>query len=532
MSSRHLERSYLVGLLAGILTSFGCSSSDGGREPNDSLGVGVPTSSGSDDGDDTDADDESGEQGSSDGSGGTDSGNGSSETGSPGGSDSGEAGDEESDDDDGQKFDVFVNEGDTGSGSGGEGIGDCDEENFLPTDAVLKGTVYAPNLEVPISGALVYTTRADDIETVIDGAFCDECIELICNEPYTFTKADGSFELPTHSGPGHKLVVQKGQFQHITELDVPVGESTVEAEVSSLPGEWNPEAGHYIPRIAIAYSDNDYYDTIHTVLSKIGLGEVDSNGAFVSGSEKFDLYGKENTGVDPVANMGDLLDDLDKMMQYHIIFIPCMSQEDINGAGNPLEMFNEARAENIRKWVEAGGKWYVTDWSNEYLSGPFPNYQTFYLEDGDPDLLTDYNSKGKVLDPDLLAWLEALPTPLKDIGQSLPTLLNLPEVTLTDNWSGIQETPEIFVENALGEQVNVGHYTWVEGPGKGVVPSDQNNPMTISGQYGCGKNLFSTYHTDHSIHTGLSPQELILFYIILEIGVCADSPPPPPPIIG
>jgi len=56
--------------------------------------------------------------------------------------------------------------------------------------------------------------------------------------------------------------------------------------------------------------------------------------------------------------------------------------------------------------------------------------------------------------------------------------------------------------------------------------------MTISAEYGCGRMMFSTYHTDEGEHPGLIPQELILLYIILEIGVCHDSPPPPPPPVG
>jgi hypothetical protein len=44
--------------------------------------------------------------------------------------------------------------------------------------------------------------------------------------------------------------------------------------------------------------------------------------------------------------------------------------------------------------------------------------------------------------------------------------------------------------------------------------------------------MFSTYHTGEGAHPGLMPQELILLYIILEIGVCHDAPPPLPPPVG
>ena len=39
---------------------------------------------------------------------------------------------------------------------------------------------------------------------------------------------------------------------------------------------------------------------------------------------------------------------------------------------------------------------------------------------------------------------------------------------------------------------------------------------------GCGRVLFSTYHTTESQHAGLYPQERILLYLIMEIGTCRD----------
>ena len=56
--------------------------------------------------------------------------------------------------------------------------------------------------------------------------------------------------------------------------------------------------------------------------------------------------------------------------------------------------------------------------------------------------------------------------------------------------------------------------------------------MAISGQYGCGRMMYSTFETSSVAHLGLNPQELVLLYLILEIGVCHDKPPPPIPPIG
>jgi hypothetical protein len=181
--------------------------------------------------------------------------------------------------------------------------------------------------------------------------------------------------------------------------------------------------------------------------------------------------------------------------------------------------------------VAEGGKWYVTDWANEYLYEPFPGYQTLHGQDFDPDLGL-YDSVGTVTDPELLAWLEALPAPLKDIGNGHPNLLSLPQVELVDNWSGIDAIPPVIVKDDEGNDVDVGHHQWVEGPCEECSDSFTARPMTISAEYGCGRMMFSTYHTDEGTHVGLTPQELILLYIILEIGVCFDEPPPGLPPVG
>jgi hypothetical protein len=400
---------------------------------------------------------------------------------------------------------------DEGMAEAGDETGDdCAGINPPDPDAMLTGFVYAPNLEIPISGALVYLTN-EDPEPIPDGVYCAECVELPCDAQFVLTQPNGSFSLPAVSGPGQKLVVQKGQFLHITDLTVAPGNNPVPPIDSSLPGEWNPTAGHYIPRIAVY---EIYNDSIFNLLAKIGLGQVNASGELVMGTEQFDI-------LDPYAD-ADMLDSYGEMQNYHIIFIPCMSQGGL-GDVSPIREFN------IRDWTEAGGKWYVTDWANEYLYEPFPNYQDFH-QAFDPDLGL-YESQGTIVDPDLQAWLAALPAPLKDIGSGYPTVNNLPSVMFEDNWSGIDAIHDIFVEDQNAEQVNVGHHTWVEGPCGACSDSASVRPMTVSGQYGCGRMMFSTYHTTEATHLGLTPQELVLLYIILEIGVCHGEPPPPPPPI-
>ncbi len=402
----------------------------------------------------------------------------------------------------GPKFDV-----------GGMDLGGSDTEGCgnVSTDATLTGTVYAPNLTLPISGALVYVTSGAVVPPP-DGVYCAECVLLDCTTPSTFTLPDGSFTLPAVSGPNQKLVIQKGQFLRVVDLAIAPGMTPVPAVTTSLPGRWDPAAGMWIPRIAVY---NTSPDKVKNVLAKFGMGQIDGSGALVQGTENFTL-------IPDIS--GSFLDDLAEMNKYHIIFVPCAATKYWPEAPNvPAN-----RLTNVQAYVAAGGKWYATDHSNEYIEQPFADYQEFHAP-GMPDIQPAYESNGTVVDPELLAWLQALPPALKDIGGGNTTLNNLPGITTRLNYSGIDSISPIIVQDMEGKDVDVGHHTWVEGPCGSCSNPQMVRPMAITGQYGCGRMMYSTFENSSDNHLGLNPQELVLLYMILEIGVCFDEKPPPPP---
>ena len=435
----------------------------------------------------------------------------------PSTSDGGDGDGDDSSDGGGIKFDLLDPDGGPGGGCNGG-----------PNDATLTGTVFAPNGTIPVVGALVYVTN-DPPEGIPDGVYCAECVELECGVDYTETEVDGSFSLPTNAGSGKYLVVQKGQFMRVTEIDVAAGATALADDLVELPSEWNPAEGLYIPRIAVA---DGTFDRIEDALGKFGLGDTSISNfqeTTIPGTESFELW---NNGRNPTTDgfvsqgtMTDLVSDPAELAKYHVIFVPC-SGDTYSDALTPQSI------QNIRDWVEAGGRWYVADWSNEFMSKVFPEYQNFYGgANGD---LGSYDSLATVLDDGLLDWLSALPGPLKDINplndESHPTLFQLPQVMTVDNWSGIQyPLPQVLVDDGMGNQVDVGHTAWLEGGGgNGSIPANEIHPLTVTAQYGCGKIQFTSYHTAEFFdYVGLSPQELVLIYTILEIGVCqADLPPP------
>ncbi|MBC8069449.1 MAG: hypothetical protein IAG13_14025 [Deltaproteobacteria bacterium] len=380
----------------------------------------------------------------------------------------------------------------------------------------LSGRVLAPNGEIPIPGALVVLT-ATPPAGLPDGVDCDECEALGENEFYATTAADGRFDLlapvdAVDDAPQF-IVVKKGQFLRIEPLEVMamVGQQVVPESVTQLPGTHNPGSGRWIPQIGV-YST--YPDAVYNVLAKFGLGEVGADGTLVPGSEQFTLLS--------TADQGALLDDLEAMSAFDIIFVPCATT-----VSWPDSALTPERIDTIRAYVAAGGRWYATDHSNEYVKEPFSAYLDLHSP-GMPDIQPAYTVAGTIVDDDLLDWLEALPPELADIGGANPTLGMLPFVDLMDNYSGIEAVHEVIVQDDDGNDVDVGPHTFVSGPCTSCSDAVTERSMAISGQYGCGRMMYSTFETSSSPHQGLNPQELVLLYMILEIGGCQENLTPPP----
>jgi hypothetical protein len=199
---------------------------------------------------------------------------------------------------------------------------------------------------------------------------------------------------------------------------------------------------------------------------------------------------------------------------------------------------------NIRQYVAAGGKLYVTDWSGEWADNVFPAQITFYDGPfgsvdtppeawdpvnqtwntslfGDADGSPAYASEhAEAIDADLYAWLDGQRGPLARGGEGT---FSPSDFVITGNWNHIEELTTVVVgldEN--GSPVEDTPRTWIIGddgfPGG-------KKPLTVTFEpTGCGRVLYSTYHTTENTHVGLVPQERALLYLIMEIGLCKEGP--------
>jgi hypothetical protein len=369
----------------------------------------------------------------------------------------------------------------------------------------VTGTVWSPGRMVPISGALVSFALSEP-DPIPDHAYPETC-EDPASPFHALSAPDGSFALDVLPGTYH-LVVQKGQFRRVREYTVPdTGPVEITDTFTTLPNADGP--GDTIPNMALLYALSGG-DHIEDVLAKLTLGSTESDGTLVMGSQEFDIY-----NVDPYEPNTALLEDLSRMLGYHIIFFPCTisGSPQIGHPTEPLE--HETVRANIRAFLDAGGKIYATDMMYDVFEQPLPMYVEFC---GDDDVMnaadeeawahvetqSGWTSHGWSADDDLSAWLSALGLAPDDID-------------LHENFVWIDGLYAAPPDAPPGDPVSP--KVWVFGDF--VLDPGRTLPLTITFPVGAGKVLFSTYHTVGDM-TGpeLIPQEYILVYLIMEIGVC------------
>jgi hypothetical protein len=408
--------------------------------------------------------------------------------------------------------------------------------------ATLTGKIWAPNLtsDIPIFGALVYATTVKP-PPIPQEVFCEECVDAPSNA--TFSSHDGSFTLSIDPGT-YWLVIQKGQFRSERQITVEPGQDlALTAAETTLPSVHDPDNGSWVPRVAVVLGSDD---RIENVLGKIGFGTMNNN-ALTSSAGEMTVYQNLNGRSRPVpagevAGTGnDLVGNLAAMKRFHIIFFACSTAE--------LNMSAAVRR-NVREYVNAGGKIYVTDWAGEVMDQAFPPQVTFHSYSGsgadtvgtyDPVALTDNitragNANGtgtpfettdsRPADADLKTWLglQSAPTPASTTARPIDVdagflidhhynrinALTPVQVGVDDQGAPIINTPKV----------------WLEGSARGGT-AGQKYPYSVTFEpTGCGRVLYSTYETSGNAHPSLFPQERVLLFLIMEIGVCNSVIPP------
>ena len=382
--------------------------------------------------------------------------------------------------------------------------------------SVLSGKVVAPEGTIPISGALVYVTTTKP-EPIPDGVYCDKCVHLPDGTAFTTTKSDGTFTLPAGLGNGF-LVVQKGAFRRVRPIVLTSGPQVVPRDMTTLPPITDKANGDDIPKIAVLLGA---WDPIELVLAKMGLKAKISKDALgkaqvlVRDAPSFAIYGQHYLGEPtPYPGPNKLLTDPTEIGKYHIVFIPCSGGTNLGGedpnAPKCTGVFNTDMKvkTTLNDFVVKGGRVYSSDWSYEYVRQVFPgfiNWRGQSTQIGSACMGGGGTQSVTKAEGGLDAWLGAQ-------MQSLNVV--------KDAWTAISSVQMMSSVDPDGKPVKVAPKVWVEA---------DSAPVTTSLQHGCGRVLYTTYHTQPTSTTNepLEPQALALLYLILEVGVCID-----PVVIG
>jgi len=427
-----------------------------------------------------------------------------------------------------------------------EATSDTSDTSDTPTTfGAISGTVWAPgnapgmvpaDQEIPIYGAVVYLLP-DRPNPIPQSAYCEACGGAPPRAVYT--DPHGAFSLVDRVAGDWWLVIQKGQFRIEQRITIDAHTTTaLPASATTLPSQHDPDNGRWIPRIAIATGS---FDHLEDILGKLGLGAVDASGAYDAPNALGNVDIWRNGGRDFPPTTGDLSElvrDVTALSRYHIVFIPCSGSENSDMLRDPTVL------NNLREYVRRGGNLYVTDWSGEWSDNVFPaavqlggfltdtpasaynfasnTWNTFAFGSADGDA---YDSDdGEAVDQGLNRWLMGQVGPTAT--DPTPSVFDANRFHVEGNWNTIDATPQYRVGTdpnggAVMDQAKV----YVSGSGSDdLFGSATKKPLTVTFEpVGCGRVVYSTYHTTDSTHVGLTPQERVLVYLIMEIGTCRFS---------
>lgn len=362
------------------------------------------------------------------------------------------------------------------------------------TDAVANALVYAPARGNEAAGGTVQTPRATP--------------DLDCGEPAepyivkTCSRADGTFMLTGVPVGTIQLVVMRGLFTIRSAIAVLANQTAqLPRPDSTLPAVASARGS--LPKIAVVLGT---WDHLENVLAKLGLGETDARGHLRPGTERFTIYGNGTNSAD------DLFRRPSELAKHDMILINCTDNY------NRL-LGEELVLRNLRKFVEDGGRLYITDRAYNFVDRAFPRYIEFAGGEGANLGRANRGTGGisvnaTIRSSALEGWLRngvrcATPTsPATNTSPCLNADGTLPVSGFAGSWAMMDRIDPRHADDVA---------TWIEGKTETAADAPVR-PLTVTLNYGRGKVLFSSYHTHHdSTGAGVYAQERVLQYFVFEL---------------
>jgi len=366
----------------------------------------------------------------------------------------------------------------------------------------ITGTVYAPNGSDPIPGATVYVLATPVAKTSFAAV---NVWDPSGASTKTITAADGTFTLGNVPAGATTIYIIKGFFKKAFVANVtPDITTSVSKALTTLPASTDLASGVGIPKIAVVQGA---WDKIEDVLAKLGLGSVDSTGALKPGTQKFTF----------ITDSSTLLANATELGKYNILIFNC-------GPTSPA-VTNSTAIANLRKFVQDGGRLYVTDWSSDLVEQAFPEFMRWYggtdTSPSTPESVggarvgtAGITVAATVVDAEMKKWLAIVKTGNPQTPTNSLSSLNTDGTIHIEDFLGgwvVMDGPHL---GDAGNSVVVhikGDVIWNGGSG--------SKPLTISFPVGSngGKVLYSSYHTSEVAHPYFLPQERVLQYLLFEM---------------
>ncbi len=379
----------------------------------------------------------------------------------------------------------------------------------------ITGRVTAPNQTDPVPGAAVYIPSRVPEDFPLE-VRCEVCKTPGTNTNRWWTTAssfNGSFTLNNVCPGSYWLIMQNGRFRRAVKITVPKGgKKQIPAGQSRLPRKMKEFSIHdTVPKIAVATGD---YDKMECVLLKMGIDQTAYH--LFEGAKMLKNKNLKQTFADLVKNYNQL-------KTYNIVFINCTDNTF------ETQLKNSLVQQNLQKYVKAGGRLYITDWSYDWLE-QLPDLAPYIdFEPGKSGSSPEAQNKaalGKdgitvqadIKDPNLAKWLGLFGGAIQNGKSVISHFLS--------GW---------VIMHTVSKDVK----TWVSGVIRSATGAIQGTrPLTVTFNYkNCGKALYSSYHTEGrddelkqyplpakpfpNYCTGkISPQDRILEYLIFDIANC------------
>lgn len=390
-------------------------------------------------------------------------------------------------------------------------------------DTRLRGTVYAPNGVDPLAKAVVYVPLSGQLTPIPSALSCELCRDPIYGRAVTFSYSgsDGTFELRgVPSGDQIPLVVQKGRFRRLVSVRVPACQTTsLQAEQTRLPR--SQQEGD-LPKLAVASGD---HDAIECVLRQIGIDQREFQTPDQRGAVH--LYDNQKPGSVTLPGqllLSSLLTDRNRLLSYQMLFLNC------SGIAYSQGLLADAQVRsNLVEFLRRGGRLYATDWSYDFIA-QLPELSPYvcFQDDKDCSVTTPHGfhtavASGGLGDP-ITGAVTASASGLSDFLRRLPVPINPAMVPITEllpGWVQIAQTAQ--------DPQRFPSVVYLQGLSTGKL-----RPLTVAFDYppqaGCGRVLFSSYHTrERSAQKtfpaycplgDMLPQEHILEYLLFELADC------------